>query len=140
MGERGKNQFDSLLENLEVAGETYRYYDLLKLNDARYEKLPISIKVLLEAAVRNCDNFSIKPQDIEKILDWKRSQYAADNDVPFKPARVLLQDLTGVAVVVDFAGMRDAFAELGGKAEKINPLCQVDLVVDHSVQVDFAKT
>lgn len=104
------------------------------------ERLPISIKVLLEAAVRNCDNFSIKPTDIEKILDWNKSQYAADNDIPFKPARVLLQDLTGVAVVVDFAGMRDAYAELGGKAEKINPMCQVDLVVDHSVQVDFAKT
>lgn len=140
MGERGKNQFDSLLEELDVGGHKYKYYDLLKLNDARYEKLPISIKVLLEAAVRNCDNFSIKPNDIEKILDWKRSQFATDNDIPFKPARVLLQDLTGVAVVVDFAGMRDAFAELGGQAERINPLCQVDLVVDHSVQVDFAKT
>lgn len=104
------------------------------------ERLPISIKVLLESAVRNCDNFSIKPQDVEKILDWKKSQYATDNDIPFKPARVLLQDLTGVAVVVDFAGMRDAYAQLGGQAEKINPLCQVDLVVDHSIQVDFAKT
>lgn len=104
------------------------------------DRLPISIKVLLEAAIRNCDNFSIKPADVEKILDWKKSQYAADNDIPFKPARVLLQDLTGVAVVVDFAGMRDAFEQLGGKAEQINPLCQVDLVVDHSVQVDFAKT
>lgn len=102
--------------------------------------MPVSIKVLLEAAVRNCDNFSIKPADIDKILNWKKSQHASDNDIPFKPARVLLQDLTGVAVVVDFAGMRDAFAQLGGKAEKINPLCQVDLVVDHSVQVDFAKT
>ena len=104
------------------------------------DKLPISIKVLLEAAVRNCDNFYIKPGDVEKILDWKSTQYAKDNDIPFKPARVLLQDLTGVAVVVDFAGMRDAYAQLNGQAEKINPLCQVDLVVDHSVQVDFAKT
>lgn len=102
--------------------------------------MPISIKVLLEAAVRNCDNFSIKPKDIETILDWKNTQQARDNDIPFKPARVLLQDLTGVAVVVDFAGLRDAYAELGGKSEKLNPLCQVDLVVDHSVQVDFAKT
>lgn len=102
--------------------------------------MPISIKVLLEAAVRNCDNFAIKPADIERILDWKTSQYAIENDIPFKPARVLLQDLTGVAVVVDFAGMRDAYAQLGGQAERINPLCQVDLVVDHSVQVDFAKS
>lgn len=93
----------------------------------------------MEAAVRNCDNFAIKPLDVEKILDWKKSQHD-DNDIPFKPARVLLQDLTGVAVVVDFAGMRDAYAQLGGQAERINPLCQVDLVVDHSVQVDFAKT
>lgn len=134
------NQFDNLIENLEVNGQTYKYYDLKKLNDQRYDSLPISIKVLLEAAVRNCDNFSIRPAAVEKILDWKKSQYAPDNDIPFKPARVLLQDLTGVAVVVDFAGMRDASVQLGGKAEKINPLCQVDLVVDHSVQVDFAKT
>lgn len=63
-----------------------------------------------------------------------------ENDIPFKPARVLLQDLTGVAVVVDFAGLRDAYKELGGQASKVNPMCQVDLVVDHSVQVDFAKT
>lgn len=96
--------------------------------------------MLLEAAVRNCDNFAVKPKDVEKILNWKKSQDENDNDIPFKPARVLLQDLTGVAVVVDFAGMRDAYAQLGGQAEKINPLCQVDLVVDHSVQVDFAKT
>lgn len=102
--------------------------------------MPISIKVLLEAAVRNCDNFSIKAADIETILNWKSSQYARENDIPFKPARVLLQDLTGVAVVVDFAGLRDAYAQLGGQSEKLNPLCQVDLVVDHSVQVDFAKT
>ena len=90
--------------------------------------------------MRNCDNFAIKPSDIEKLLDWKRSQYAKDNDVPFKPARVILQDFTGVPAVVDFAGMRDAFAKLGGDPKKINPLCQVDLVVDHSVQVDYAKT
>jgi aconitate hydratase len=140
MTDRGPNPFDSLLENLEVDGKTYKFYNLEKLNDPRYTRLPISIKVLLEAAIRNCDNFSIKPNDVEKILNWKQSQYATDNDIPFKPARVLLQDLTGVAVVVDFAGMRDAYAQLGGKAEKINPLCQVDLVVDHSVQVDFAKT
>lgn len=104
------------------------------------DRLPVSIKVLLEAAIRNCDNFLIKPTDVETILNWKNSQYAEENDIPFKPARVLLQDLTGVAVVVDLAGLRDAFAELGGKSDKLNPLCQVDLVVDHSVQVDFAKT
>lgn len=104
------------------------------------EKLPISIKVLLEAAVRNCDNYHIKPKDIDKILNWITTQFSDEKDIPFKPARVLLQDLTGVAVVVDMAGMRDAYVQLGGKAEKLNPLCQVDLVVDHSVQVDYAKT
>lgn len=136
----GPNPFDRLLETLETNGQSYKFYNLEKLQDARYKRLPISIKVLLEAAIRNCDNFSIKPSDVEKILDWKNTQHATDNDIPFKPARVLLQDLTGVAVVVDFAGMRDAYAELGGQAAKINPLCQVDLVVDHSIQVDFAKT
>lgn len=104
------------------------------------DRLPISIKVLLESAVRNCDNWNVKTADVEKILNWKKSQYLSDNDIPFKPARVLLQDLTGVAVVVDFAGLRDAFKQIGGQSDKVNPMCQVDLVVDHSVQVDFAKT
>lgn len=77
--------------------------------------------------------------DVETILNWKLTS-PNDVEIPFKPARVLLQDFTGVPAVVDLAAMRTAMQELGGDPSKINPLCQVDLVIDHSVQVDFART
>lgn len=101
--------------------------------------MPYSIRVLLESAVRSCDEFQVKKSDVEKIIDWKIQQNA-NAEIPFKPARVILQDLTGVPAVVDLAAMRDAFKSLGGDAGKINPLCPADLVIDHSVQVDFART
>lgn len=97
--------------------------------------LPYSIRVLLESAVRNCDDFSVKEQDIETILNWQQSSQN-DAEIPFRPARVILQDFTGVPAVVDLAAMRDAMNRLGGDPSKINPLCPVDLVIDHSVQVD----
>lgn len=102
------------------------------LGDARYQKLPYSIRVLLESAIRNCDNFNVKPEDVETILNWKVTS-PNDVEIPFKPARVLLQDFTGVPAVVDLAAMRTAMQELGGDPSKINPLCQVDLVIDHSI-------
>jgi len=77
-------------------------------------------------------------EDVEKILNWKESS-EKDMEIPFKPARVILQDFTGVPAVVDLAAMRDAMKRLGGDPEKINPLCPADLVIDHSVQVDFAR-
>ena len=86
----------------------------------------------MESALRNCDEFKIRSQDIEKILDWK-STSSQDIEIPFKPARVVLQDFTGVPAVVDLAAMRDAMARLGKDPQKINPLIPVDLVVDHSV-------
>ena len=101
--------------------------------------------------MRNCDEFSVKQSDVEKILDWVNTSQK-DVEIPFKPARVLLQDFTyvniiivkylvsGVPAVVDLAAMRDAIKRLGGDPAKINPLCPVDLVIDHSVQVDFART
>jgi aconitate hydratase len=95
--------------------------------------------VLLESAVRNCDEFSVKKQDIETILSWKETSEKG-LEIPFKPARVILQDFTGVPAVVDLAAMRTAMSEMGGDAKKINPLCQVDLVIDHSIQVDVAGT
>jgi aconitate hydratase len=76
---------------------------------------------------------------VEKILDWVKNQ-KADVDIPFKPARVILQDFTGVPAVVDLAAMRDAMQRLGGDPSKINPLCPVDLVIDHSVQADVYGT
>lgn len=98
---------------------------------------------MLESAVRNCDNFHISEKDVKRILDWKHLKGDPDNqndiEVSFKPARVILQDFTGVPAVVDFAAMRDAVLKLGGDPNRINPVCPSDLVIDHSVQVDFAR-
>jgi len=127
--------FSSLLKELTVDGKQYKYYDLNALNDGRYEQLPISIRYLLEAAVRYCDGFHITEQDVRKILDWEKTQHESV-EIPFKPARVLLQDFTGVPAVVDLAAMRDAVKALGDDPAKINPICPVDLVIDHSIQVD----
>lgn len=90
---------------------------------------------MLEAAVRNCDDFSVKSSDIENILNWQKTSLNSI-EIPFKPARVILQDFTGVPAVVDLAAMRDAMERLGGNPNKVNPLVPVDLVIDHSVQVD----
>ncbi|KAK1889659.1 Cytoplasmic aconitate hydratase [Dissostichus eleginoides] len=117
---------------------TQQFYNLSKLGDPRYERLPFSIRVLLESAVRNCDEFLVKSSDVESILNWKQTQ-TQTVEVPFRPARVILQDFTGVPAVVDFAAMRDAVMKLGGDPEKINPVCPADLVIDHSIQVDFNR-
>ncbi|CAD5216713.1 unnamed protein product [Bursaphelenchus okinawaensis] len=127
--------YDNLKKSIEFNGKQYSYYSLKDLNDPRYEKLPISIKYLLEAAVRCCDGFHVNQSDVETILDWEHSQKNGV-EIPFRPARVLLQDFTGVPAVVDLAAMRDAVKDLGGNPEVINPICPVDLVIDHSVQVD----
>merc|ERR1712151_1400779 len=129
----------SLLQSLEVDGKTYQYYSLPGLKDNRVNRLPYSIRVLLECAVRKCDNFAFKPADIEKILDWEKTS-SQSIEVPFQPSRVILQDFTGVPAVVDLAAMRDSMKDLGSDPSKINPLCPVDLVIDHSVQVDVART
>jgi aconitate hydratase len=121
-------------KTLKVGDKSYTYYDLNELKDARLDTLPYSIRILLESAVRNCDNFQVQKEDIEKILSW--GETAGHVEIPFKPARVLLQDFTGVPAVVDLAAMRDAMKRLGGDPTKINPLVPVDLVIDHSVQVD----
>ena len=96
------------------------------------------MRVLLESAVRNCDNFQVKTEDVERILDWKVNR-GNNVEVAFKPARVLLQDFTGVPAVVDFAAIRDTVKRLGGDPLDVNPLCPADLVIDHSVQVDYFK-
>jgi aconitate hydratase len=132
--------FEHLKQTLEVNGEKLSFFNIDQLAKERKmdHTLPFSIRVLLESAVRNCDNFNIKPTDIDNILNWKVTS-EEDIEIPFKPARVLLQDFTGVPAVVDLAAMRTAMEALGGDPTKINPLCQVDLVIDHSVQVDVAR-
>ncbi|XP_066963842.1 cytoplasmic aconitate hydratase-like isoform X1 [Macrobrachium rosenbergii] len=141
MAAEGPNPYTHLLKDIKIGENLYKYYDLLSLKDNRYERLPFSIRVLLESAVRNCDNFQVKEEDVLKILDWETNQADAKGvEVPFKPARVILQDFTGVPAVVDFAAMRDAVKELGGDPQRINPICPADLVIDHSVQVEFSRT
>jgi aconitate hydratase len=131
------NPFQHCFRNL--LGFDAGFYDMQALNDPRFKTLPFSIRVLLESAVRNCDEFEVTKQDVENILNWQVTS-GDQTEIPFKPARVILQDLTGVPAVVDLASMRDAMARLGGDPTRINPLVPVDLVIDHSVQVDFARS
>jgi aconitate hydratase len=113
----------------------YRLDRLEKLGLGRVSCLPFSIKVLLESVLRHCDGELITEEDVEALARWNAKAPAA-REVPFKPARVILQDFTGVPAVVDLAAMRSAMKRLGGDPSKINPLVPVDLVIDHSVQVD----
>ncbi len=125
-------------KNIEIGGKTYKYYDIIGLEEAGYniEALPFSIKILIENILRNKDNEVVDDKDLENILNWKGT-YDSPVEIPYYPARVLMQDFTGVPAVVDLAAMRDAMAEIGGDPEKVNPLVPVDLIVDHSVQVDY---
>ncbi|XP_030523871.1 aconitate hydratase 1 [Rhodamnia argentea] len=136
-----ENPFKSILKALERpgGGEFGKYFSLPALGDSRIDRLPYSIRILLESAIRNCDEFQVKSKDVEKIIDWENTS-PRQVEIPFKPARVLLQDFTGVPAVVDLACMRDAMNSLGGDPNKINPLVPVDLVIDHSVQVDVARS
>lgn len=113
----------------------YRLDALEKVGMAHVSHLPFSIKVLLEAALRQAEGFEITREAIETIANWG-PKTAGKVEIPFKPARVILQDFTGVPSVVDLAALRSAMARMGGDANKINPVVPVDLVIDHSVQVD----
>ncbi|NLX56410.1 MAG: aconitate hydratase AcnA [Planctomycetaceae bacterium] len=113
-------------------------YHLARLEDqglGGISRLPYSIRILLEAVARNCDGYVIRPSDVQHLAAWSATDLAAV-EIPFPPARVVLQDFTGVPAVVDLAAMRSAMQRLGGDPQRINPLIPVDLVIDHSVQVD----
>ncbi|HBI02838.1 MAG TPA: aconitate hydratase, partial [Paenibacillaceae bacterium] len=128
----------SVRSGLEVGGKSYSYYSLPKLAEQGFgsiSKLPYSIKVLLEAAVRNFDGVAITDEHVNQLANWAEGQ-DANKEVPFTPARIVLQDFTGVPAVVDLAAMRNAMIEMGGDPQRINPLVPVDLVIDHSVMVD----
>ncbi|HEV2245629.1 MAG TPA: aconitate hydratase AcnA [Terriglobia bacterium] len=116
-------------------GTIVRLDALEKAGLGSISRLPFSIKVLLEAVLRNCDGKLIKESDVAALAAWN-ARSPAPHEVPFKPARVILQDFTGVPAVVDLAALRSAMQRLGGDPAKINPLVPVDLVIDHSVQVD----
>src|ERR1700761_2330414 len=126
-------------KTLKVGGKTYVYYSLAaaeKNGLKGISKLPYSMKVLLENLLRNEDGRSVKKEDIEAVAKWIKKR-KLEHEIAFRPARVLMQDFTGVPAVVDLAAMRNAMQALGGDAEKINPLVPVDLVIDHSVIVNF---
>ncbi|TMS05786.1 iron-responsive element-binding protein 2 [Larimichthys crocea] len=129
-----EHPYSHLIETLK---DGTKFFSPQKLNDPRYDKLPLSIRVLLEAAIRNCDGFYTKEEDVQNILDWQQQQSKAE--VPFSPARVLLQDFTGIPAMVDLAAMRDAVAKHGIDPSLVNPKCPTDLIVDHSLQIDYSK-
>src|SRR6202048_419818 len=126
-------------KTLKVGGKTYVYYSLptAEKNGLKgISKLPYSMKVLLENLLRNEDGRTVKKEDITAVSKWVKKR-KLEHEIAFRPARVLMQDFTGVPAVVDLAAMRNAMQKLGGDAEKINPLVPVDLVIDHSVIVNF---
>ncbi|PKP34917.1 MAG: aconitate hydratase AcnA [Bacteroidetes bacterium HGW-Bacteroidetes-17] len=127
-------------KSLKINGKESTYYSLTELQKQGYDidRLPFSIRILLENALRNYDGFTVNRENIETLLHW--APLASDRDIPFKPARVLMQDFTGVPAVVDIAALRSEAARKGKDPTIINPFIPVDLVIDHSVQVDYFGT
>ena len=125
--------------DLNLGGRTVQYFSLQALRDAGYpeiDRLPYSLKILLENLLRHEDGRFVKAADIEALARWDVKS-TAQREISFAPARVLLQDFTGVPAVVDLAAMRDGIVRLGGDPGRVNPLQPVELVIDHSVQVDY---
>ncbi|MFN3767780.1 MAG: aconitate hydratase AcnA [Ectopseudomonas guguanensis] len=127
----------SCRRELKVGDATYHYFSLPEAAQrlGNIDRLPKSLKVLLENLLRNEDGKTVQPQDLQAMVDWLDKR-ASDREIQYRPARVLMQDFTGVPAVVDLAAMRDAMAKAGGDPQRINPLSPVDLVIDHSVMVD----
>src|SRR5437867_12902164 len=124
---------------LQVGSKTYAFYSLAaaEKNGLRgISRLPFSLKVLLENMLRHEDGRSVTKEDIQSFAQWLKTK-TSEREIPFRPARVLMQDFTGVPAVVDLAAMRDAMKHLGGDPKRINPLVPVDLVIDHSVIINF---
>ncbi|MBS4217630.1 aconitate hydratase AcnA [Bacillus sp. FJAT-49711] len=135
---QSKNDIFGARSSFDIGGKRYHYYRLAALEEAGVAKvshLPYSIKVLLESVLRQMDGRVIKKEHVEDLAKWATDE-VTNGEVPFKPSRVILQDFTGVPAVVDLASLRKAMSDIGGDAEKINPEIPVDLVIDHSVQVD----
>ncbi|QLE79258.1 aconitate hydratase AcnA [Francisella sp. Scap27] len=127
---------------IEDKGNKYSLYSLKKLSEQLgkdVSRLPYSIRVLLENQLRNIDGYKVKDEDMHKVLDWD-AKSTSRPEIPHMPARVVMQDFTGVPAVVDLAAMRKAIKDAGGNADKINPLVDTAMVIDHSVQVDYYGT
>ncbi len=133
----GKDPFDARVsfETGHGPAAIYRIAKLQELGLGEVSRLPYSLRVLLESVLRNCDGYVVTEDDVKNLAGWNAGA-PAKVEIPFMPARVVLQDFTGVPAVVDLAAMRSAMHRLGGDPKKINPLIPVDLVIDHSVQVD----
>ena len=135
-----QSQFDPFgaRDTFQTGSGSAGFYRLAKLEESgigQIDRLPYSIRILLESVLRNCDGYVVTEEDVKNLATWNAASPAAV-EIPFMPSRVILQDFTGVPAVVDLAAMRSAMHRLGGDPKKINPLIPVDLVIDHSVQVD----
>src|SRR6266498_4171812 len=134
------NSFHTL-QTFTVAGESHQFYSLPALEQFGFKvsRLPVSIRLVLESLLRNCDGKRVTDGAIRDLASWQPKAQRTE-EIPFVVARIVLQDFTGVPLLVDLAAMRSAVARLGKNPRIIEPLVPVDLVVDHSVQVDFAGT
>ncbi|MDQ3810497.1 MAG: aconitase family protein, partial [Chloroflexota bacterium] len=131
--------FSSARATLDSAAGTVTYFRLQHLLDQGYsqvQRMPMTLKILLENLLRNVGNGVVRESEVEALANWTPAA-ASRAEFPFYPTRVLLQDFTGVPAAVDLAAMRSAMARLGGEPKRINPLVPADLVIDHSVQVDY---
>jgi aconitate hydratase len=133
MSQRTTDTFSSRA-TLQAGGRTYTYYRLEALEKAGFSvgRLPFSVRILLENLLRNEDGLAFLPDHTEALARWS-PEIVPDREIPFMPARVLLQDFTGVPALVDLAAMRDALAAMGAEATRINPQLPSELVIDHSV-------
>jgi len=130
------------LKKINIGGKDHLIFNIAALEGKgipSIQRLPFTIRILVENLLRKLDGRIVREADVLKVANWQK-RYDVPQEIPFHPARVLMQDFTGVPAVVDLAAMRDAVAHLGGNPVKINPLVPVDLIVDHSVQVDFYGT
>ena len=135
----GDNPFGAESEFEKSDGTMAGFMDLHSLEErglCKLDEIPFSIRILLESALRKCDGFLVNEEDVRRIASW--SPEMKPEEIPFSPSRVILQDFTGVPAIVDIAALRDAMKDLGGDPAKVNPQVPVDLVIDHSVQVDVS--
>ncbi|MFZ7128111.1 MAG: aconitate hydratase AcnA [Desulfobacterales bacterium] len=133
---------EDFIRDFQVKGTSYSLFDIRKLQGdglADIGRLPFSIRILVENLLRKMDGATVREEDVLNIARWRKS-YDSPVEIPYHPARVLMQDFTGVPAVVDLAAMRDAMASLGGDPARVNPLVPTELIVDHSVQVDYFGT
>ncbi|KAM4036139.1 iron-responsive element-binding protein 2 isoform 1-T1 [Anomaloglossus baeobatrachus] len=131
-----ENPFKYLVETLDCSPDK-NFFNISKLEGLEYDALPFCIRVVLEAVIRNCDGVLVKQDDAKKVLKWKTN--CECQEIPFLPARVILQDFTGIPAMVDFAAMRDAVKKFDRDPKLVNPVCPTDLIADHSLQLDFTK-